>query len=203
MTKSLILGITGGSGAAYADRLLRQALALDAALDVIVSPNGRRVFAHELDVDLGASPDETAAVLRARCDAPPERLRAHAWDDLAAPPASGSARFHGMVIAPCSMSTLAALSTGRADDLITRAGAVMLKERRPLVVVPRETPLSLIHLRGMLTLTEAGAVVLPAMPGFYHKPQTVDDLLDFIAARILDALGLEHDVIPRWDGVAD
>ena len=124
-------------------------------------------------------------------------------DDIAAPPSSGSFRTRGMVIVPCSMKTLAGVASGYSDDLILRAAEVTLKERRPLVLVPRETPLTVINIENMLRAANAGAVILPAIPGFYTRPRTIEDLVDHLVGKILDALAMEHDLYPRWNGPND
>lgn len=173
--------MTGASGAPYAHRLLE---AYPGEVHLIISDEARQVIAAET----AWSPKEFEA-LAARSFAP---------DDYGAPAASGSARFEGMVIVPCSMNTLAKIAVGLSDNLITRAAAVSLKERRRLILVPRETPLGEASLENMLKLTRMGAVVLPAMPGFYHHPKSIDDLVDFVVARILDHLGVEHHLTRRW-----
>jgi 4-hydroxy-3-polyprenylbenzoate decarboxylase len=176
-----VVAITGASGAPYAARLLPH---LPGETYLIISEDARKV-------------------IRAETDLRPEELEAKATaafrnDDFSAPPASGSARFGGMVIVPCSMTTMAKIAVGIGDNLITRAAAVCLKERRTLILVPRETPLGEAHLENMLKLSRMGAVILPAMPGFYHRPRSVEDLVDFVVARILDHLGVDHSVGPRW-----
>jgi 4-hydroxy-3-polyprenylbenzoate decarboxylase len=189
----LVLAITGASGAPYAVRLLEQLLRAGRRVQLIVSSHGLRLLRTEEDID-------SVAALR-------ERVGAEAWDarvrvfedaDRGAAPASGSARSAGMVICPCSMGTLSAIAAGSSRSLVERAADVALKERRPLVLVPRETPLGAIHLENMLRVTRAGAIVLPAAPGFYHRPSRVADLVDFIVARVLDHLGVEHELGPRW-----
>ncbi len=191
----LTLAITGGSGAPYAVRLLEQLLAADARISLIVSQYGMRLLAAETDVD--------------SIDALRIKVGAAAWDrlvtvydnnDRGAPPASGSARSSGMVICPCSMGTLSAISVGASRSLVERAADVTLKERRRLVLVPRETPLSAIHLANMFRLARAGAVILPAAPGFYNRPASVSDLVDFIVARVLDQVGIENTLAKRWTG---
>jgi 4-hydroxy-3-polyprenylbenzoate decarboxylase len=191
--RPIVVGITGASGAPYAVGLLEQLVKARRPVQLIVSSHGLRL----LDTELGIA---TVAALR-------ERVGAKGWDrlvtvfddaDRGAAPASGSALNGGMVICPCSMGTLSAVSAGSSRSLIERAADVALKERRPLILVPRETPLSAIHLENMLRVTRAGAVVLPAAPGFYHRPASVDDLVDFIVARILDHLGVSHDLVKRW-----
>jgi len=198
MTESqppLIVAITGASGAPYAVRLLEQLVTARRPVSLIVSSHGERLLKTE-------TPFASIEALRAH-------IGAAAWDavvrvyddhDRGAAPASGSALSAGMVICPCSMGTVSAIAHGSSRSLIERAADVVLKERRPLIVVPRETPLSSIHLENLLTLTRAGAVVLPAMPGFYHQPATVDALVDFVVARILDHLGVPHNVGRRWAG---
>lgn len=189
----IVLAITGASGAPYAVRLLQALAHATQPVWLIVSTHGWRLLHTESGIhDLHA--------LR-------EHVGPDAWDasvtvfddaDRGATPASGSARVRGMVIVPCSMGTVAAIAAGTSRSLIERAADVSLKERRTLVVVPRETPFSRIHLENMLRLTDAGAVVLPAAPGFYHQPERIDQLVDFIVQRILDQLQVDLDIAPRW-----
>jgi 4-hydroxy-3-polyprenylbenzoate decarboxylase len=189
----LVVAITGASGALYALKLLQSLVAAERSLSLIVSDHGKRLLTTETDLSDVPS-------LRSR-------LGAKAWDrlvtvfddaDRGASPASGSARSTGMVICPCSMGTLSAIAAGSSRSLVERAADVALKERRKLVLVIRETPLSEIHLRNMLRVTRAGAVVLPASPGFYHRPTEIDDLVSFVVARVLDQLGVEHELARRW-----
>ncbi|HEU0015009.1 MAG TPA: flavin prenyltransferase UbiX [Longimicrobium sp.] len=186
----ITFGITGASGAPYAVRLLRALNEAGAAVRLIVSGYGWRLLAEESGID-------GEAALRA---ATGDWSRVELYDalDRGATPASGSAPSRGMVVCPCSMGTLASIAAGTSRNLVERAADVALKERRPLVLVPRETPLSLIHLENMTRLTRAGATILPAAPGFYHRPRSIDDMVDFVAARILDHLGVEHAVGRRW-----
>jgi 4-hydroxy-3-polyprenylbenzoate decarboxylase len=189
----LVVAITGASGAPYAVRLLEALVAADRQVWLIVSSHGLRLLRTEMGIDSVDS-------LRGRVGTDAWRRFVRVYDDAdrGAAPASGSARNAGMVICPCSMGTLSAISVGASRSLIERAADVMLKERRPLVLVPRETPLSAIHLQNMLRLSRAGAAILPAAPGFYNKPETIQDLVDFIVARVLDQLGVAHDVSRRW-----
>lgn len=198
MSPPIVLAITGASGAPYAVRLLESLVAAQRHVWLIVSGHGFRLLQTELGV-----PD--LATLRARIgDAAFDRWVTYFDDkDRGASPASGSTRMHGMVICPCSMGTIAAISQGTSRSLVERAADVMLKERRRLVVVPRETPYSTIHLENMLRLTQAGAVVMPASPGFYHQPRGIDDLVNFVVARILDHLDVEHSLVRRWGGEPD
>jgi flavin prenyltransferase len=195
--RPIVVAITGASGAPYAVRLLGALIAAQRSVQLIVSSHGLRLLATETGID-------SIDVLR-------ERVGATEWDrfvrtfddgDRGAAPASGSAINGGMVICPCSMGTLSAIAAGSSRSLVERAADVALKERRPLILVPRETPLSAIHLENMLRVTRAGAVVMPAAPGFYHRPRSIDDLVNFMVARVLDHLGVEHDVAPRWRGDA-
>ncbi len=190
----LVIAITGASGAPYAVRLLQVLAAATQPTWLIVSDHGYRL----LDTESGIG----------SLDALRERTGAAAWDkvvrvfddrDRGALPASGSVPTRGMVIVPCSMGTVAAIAAGTSRSLVERAADVVLKERRKLVVVPRETPYSDIHLENMLRLTRAGAVVMPASPGFYHRPQRIEDLVDFVVGRIMDHVGVTHEM-PRWDG---
>jgi 4-hydroxy-3-polyprenylbenzoate decarboxylase len=191
----VFLGITGASGAPYAARLLEALAAADCEIGVSASSAAIEVIATELYGDARLSRDETLA-----------RLLEHAGgaatiydpNDWKAPYASGSAKVDAYVICPCSMGTLGTIASGAMQNLIHRAASVALKEERRLVLMPRETPLSAIHLRNMLTLREAGATILFLAPGFYHAAETVADLVDFIVARALDQLGLEHTLAKRW-----
>jgi flavin prenyltransferase len=191
----LVVAVTGASGAPYAVRLLQALAAAGRPMWLIVSSHGWRLFETETEVD---SLESLRRV-----------VGASAWDatvtvfddgDRGAAPASGSARTSGMVIVPCSMGTVAAVAAGTSRSLIERAADVTLKERRKLVLVPRETPLSAIHLQNMLRVTRAGAVVLPAAPGFYHRPQRIEALVDFVVARVLDQLDIPQTLAARWTG---
>jgi 4-hydroxy-3-polyprenylbenzoate decarboxylase len=184
------LALTGASGAPYAVRLLRALNDARVPVRMIISETGWRLLDEELSIK------------------GEEQLRAQTGDwsdvvvyddrDRGATPASGSAPSRGMVICPCSMGTLASIAQGTTRSLIERAADVVLKERRPLILVPRETPFSIIHLENMLRLSRAGAIVLPASPGFYNRPQSIADLIDFVVGRVLSHLGVEHVIGPRW-----
>jgi flavin prenyltransferase len=191
MMAPVTLAMTGASGAPYAVRLLHALN--DAAVPVreMIRRTGWRLLQEELDID-------GEAALRARTG---DWSHVLLYDDAdrGATPASGSAPSRGMVVCPCSMGTLASIAQGTTRSLIERAADVVLKERRKLILVPRETPYSRIHLENMLRLTDAGAVVLPASPGFYHRPQSMDDLIEFIVGRILSHLDVEHSLGPRWN----
>jgi 4-hydroxy-3-polyprenylbenzoate decarboxylase len=191
----VFLGITGASGAPYARRLLQSLAAADAEVGVSVSGAAIEVLATELYNDARLSRDETLARFT---EGTGGNVTIYEPNDWKAPYASGSAKVDAYVICPCSMGTLGTIASGAMQNLIHRAASVALKERRTLVLVPRETPLSSIHLRGLATLHEAGAVILFAAPGFYHRPQSVGDLVDFVVARCLDQLGLEHTLSGRW-----
>jgi len=181
----LVIGICGASGPQYGIRLL-QVL--------------RELGSHEIHLVLSRGAETT---IQLEMEMMPQEVRAladqiHDPDDLAAAIASGSFLSAGMTICPCSMRTLAAIATGLSDSLLVRAADVCLKERRRLVLVPRETPLSLIHLRNMVTVTEAGAIVLPSLPAFYHRPRTIDELIDQTIGKVLDQYGIEHHLFQRW-----
>ncbi|MFB9145102.1 flavin prenyltransferase UbiX [Halomonas alkalicola] len=192
------VALTGASGAQYGLRLIEALVAADREVWVMISKAAHLVIATETDVELPARPERLAEALVARSGARPGQIRCFGREDWMAPVASGSGAPSSMVICPCSTGTLSAVATGASNNLIERAADVALKERRQLVLVLRETPLSAIHLEHMLNLTRLGAVVLPAAPGFYHQPSTIDDLVDFIVARILNQLGIEHRLMPRW-----
>lgn len=192
-TLPVVLAITGASGAPYAVRLLEVLARNRVPVWLIVSSHGWRLLGHESGI--GDEP----ALRKATGDAW-ETISVFADDDRGARPASGSARTAGMVICPCSMGTVSAVAHGSSRSLVERAADVTLKERRKLILVPRETPLSLVHLRNLTAATEAGATVIPAAPGFYHRPATVSDLVDFIVQRVLDHLELGIEIAPRWQG---
>ena len=191
--RPIVVAITGASGAPYAVGLLDALVSAERQVWLIVSSHGLRLLRTELGID-------TVDALRARIGAPQWDKFVTVYDDndRGAAPASGSALAGGMVVCPCSMGTMSAIATGASRSLVERAADVALKERRQLILVPRETPLSAIHLQNMLTVTNAGAMVMPAAPGFYHRPVKIDDLVKFIVARILDHLRVEHDLVPRW-----
>jgi len=192
----VFLGITGASGAPYAARLVEALSGADVELGISASAAGIEVLATELYANPRLSRDET--LTRLLEPASGGNVTVYEPNDWKAPYASGSAKVDAYVICPCSMGTLGTIASGAMDNLIHRAASVALKEERKLILMPRETPLSTIHLRNMLTLREAGATILFLAPGFYHGADTVDDLVDFIVGRALDQLGLDQTVMPRW-----
>ncbi len=198
--KSIAVGITGASGAIYATRTVAALLSLGLHVELVVSDYGRRLLHDELGES--ASLDRLKAFLAGKYgDAVTAgTVTIHNNRDLGATIASGSHGCSGMVVVPCSMKTLAGVAHGLSRNLIERAADVMLKERRTLVLVPRETPMSLPQLKNMVLCAEAGAMILPAMPAFYQLPKTLDDLADFMAGKILSSLGFEHDLYPQWTG---
>lgn len=196
------VALTGASGAQYGLRLIDCLVAANHEVWVMVSKAAHMVIATETDEHLPAQPARLAEQLTARSHAAVGQIRCFAREDWMAPVASGSGAPASMVICPCSTGTLSAVATGASNNLIERAADVALKERRQLILVPRETPFSAIHLEHMLNLTRMGAVILPAAPGFYHRPATVEALVDFIVARILNQLDIEHHLVPRWGAVS-
>lgn len=212
MSRNLVLGITGASGAAYSLRLLEVLLAAGCDVHVSISPAGQAVLRQELDITLDLAEvraeqllhcqhpmmrERTPATLT-RADHPSGTFHYHHFRDLMAPIASGSFLTGGMVVCPCSGGTLSAIAHGASENLIHRAADVHIKERRKLILAPRETPLSIIQLDNMRRVAEAGAIVLPAMPGLYHGPSTIMDLVDFVVARICDQLDVENHLMRRW-----
>ena len=195
---SVTLAMTGASGACYGLRLLETLLQAGHAVRLLVSNAGRIVLATESDLHLPSRPKEMEQALARRYGAASGQLRVYGIQEWMAPIASGSNPSTAMVVCPCTTGTLGALAAGASDNLIERAADVMIKEDRPLVLVPRETPFSVIHLENMLRLARLGVVILPPNPGFYHHPQKIEDLVDFVVARILDRLGIAHDLMPRW-----
>ncbi len=196
--QTITLAWTGASGLAYGLRLLECLVAADRRVFLLYSAAAQIVAKQECDLALPAQPREATRYFSERHGARAGQITVFGREDWMAPVASGSNPADAMAICPCTMGTLAAVACGLADNLIARAADVMLKERRPLVLVPRETPLSTIHLENMLQLARAGAVILPPAPGFYSRPQSVADLVDFVVARTLDQLGVPHSLGPRW-----
>lgn len=200
--KTVTVAFTGASGMPYGMRLLECLIGAGVRVYLIYSQVAQVVARQEMDLSLPGRAAEAQTWLAERFHAEPQQLQVFGREEWFAPIASGSNPADAMVICPCSMGTLAAIASGLAENLIQRAADVMLKERRPLVLVPRETPLSAIHLENMLKLARAGAVILPANPGFYHRPATVEALVDFIVARILDHLGVANTLMTRWGALS-
>jgi flavin prenyltransferase len=196
--QTITLAFTGASGMPYGLRLLECLLAARCRVYLLYSAAAQVVAKQECGLTLPAQPREAARMFSERYGARDGQLTVFAREDWLAPVASGSNPADAMAVCPCSMGALAAIAHGLADNLIERAADVMLKERRPLVLVPRETPLSAIHLDNMLKLAHAGAVILPPAPGFYAHPQSVADIVDFVVARVLDQLRVPHELFPRW-----
>jgi len=196
--QTITLAFTGASGMPYGLRLLECLLAARCRVYLVYSTAAQVVAKQECGLTLPSQPREAVRLFSERYGARDGQLSVFARDDWLAPMASGSNPGDAMVVCPCSMGTLGAIANGLADNLIERAADVMLKERRPLVLVPREAPLSVIHLDNMLKLARAGAVILPPAPGFYMRPQSVADLVDFVVARVLDQLHVPHDLVRRW-----
>ena len=198
MSDAIAVAITGASGAAYALRLVEQLLAAGREVQLMLSQAGQVVVNMETDLRLPSDTAGQQQALVSHFGCAPERLRVFGRQQWLAPVASGTNPPAAMVVCPCTTGTLASIANGICDDLIDRAADVALKERRPLILVLRETPYSATHLRNMLRLTEAGATILPANPGFYFRPQTVQELVDFVVARVLDHLGVPHELTARW-----
>ena len=194
----IALAMTGASGAQYGLRLLQCLLSAGLNVYLTLSKPAQMVIGLETDEKLPGRVTEIERWLSDAHRVPAGQLRVFGPEEWTAPLASGSNAPGAMIVCPCSMATIAGIAHGTSRNLIERAADVMLKERRPLIVVPRETPLSLIHLENLLRLAQAGAVVLPANPGFYTRPQSVADLVDFVVARVLDHLGVEHTLTKRW-----
>jgi len=198
--KTVAVGLTGASGAMYGLRLVEVLVRSGSRVQLMITPAAHLVIREETAFEPPAQAAGQGEYFSARFGASPGQLVAYGQKDWYAPPASGSNPPDALVVCPCTSGTLAAIAAGTADTLLTRAADVMLKERRNLILVPRETPFSQIHLENMLRLARAGALVLPANPGFYHRPSSVDGVIDFVVARVLDQLGIAHDLLPRWGG---
>ena len=196
--RSITLAITGASGAQYGLRLLQCLLAADCKVYLLLSSAAEVVIRTETDLDLPETLEQQQIFLNEMFEADEDQLQLLAKDDWFSPVASGSSSPSSMVICPASGGTLSAIAHGASNNLIECAADVALKERRQLILVPREAPYSAIHLENMLKLTQLGAMIIPASPGFYMQPQTINELIDFIVARILDQLGLEQELMPRW-----
>ncbi|MBL8734559.1 MAG: UbiX family flavin prenyltransferase [Planctomycetes bacterium] len=189
------VGFSGGSGISYGLRLVEVLLAAGHEVHLTATTAARRVIVHEAGLAASVEQVDLVSLFPAPLR---QHLRVHALDEVAAAPASGSARFAATIVVPCSMGTLARIAHGFSSNLVERAADVAIKEGRPLVVVPRETPLSVVHLENMLRLAKLGVIVLPAMPGFYHRPLAVADLVDFVVGKVLDRIGVDHDLVRRW-----
>jgi 4-hydroxy-3-polyprenylbenzoate decarboxylase len=200
---SIAVGMTGASGAQYGLRLVECLIEARRRVYLMLSKPAQLVIGAETDLKLPGRPAEIARALRDRFGAEPDQLQVFGPEEWTAPLASGSAAAGAMVVCPCSMATLSAIAVGASRSLLERAADVMIKEARKLILVPRETPLSAIHLENMLKLVRLGVVVLPANPGFYHRPRTVAELVDFVVARVLDHLGVEQQLAPPWGCAAD
>lgn len=194
----IIIAMTGASGSAYGLRLLEILLKTRHPVYLLVSKAAQMVLAMETPLDIPSRPADMCQFFSEHFQTDASLLTVFSREDWTAPIASGSHRAQHMVVCPCTTGTLAAIANGNSDNLMERAADVMLKEQRRLILVVRETPFSIIHLENMLKLARAGATILPANPGFYHNPQTMDDLVDFVVARILDHIHIEHSLLPRW-----
>lgn len=188
--KRIVIGITGASGSIYAKRLIEELIKLEVELHVVATETAEKVFAYELDLDFRAYMAELKEQYH--------QLILEENTNLFAGVASGSYGFDAMIVAPCSMGTLSEIACGLSKTLLVRAADVALKEKRPLVLVPRETPLNEIHLENMLKLARMNASILPAMPGFYHKPKALEEAVDFVVGKIMDHLGIDHELYQKW-----
>ncbi len=197
VNESIIVAITGASGAAYALRLIQRLAEAGVYQHILLSNAARVVLKQEVGLSI---PEQTALeqVLADHLNITADHMRCYALDDWFSPTASGSAGIKKMVVIPCSMGTLARIANGASDNLIERAADVMMKERRQLILVPRETPLSSIHLENMLKLSRMGTHIIPAMPGFYHRPETLEDIIDFLVDRVLDHLDFANPEAQQW-----
>ncbi|WP_100643982.1 flavin prenyltransferase UbiX [Alteromonas facilis] len=198
MNKRITLAITGASGAPYAMRLLAQLIAADYQVFLMVSSAAKVVFATEEDLKIPSGNEKASDWFSQQLNAKPGQIIYCGKEDWFSPVASGSSAPKQMIICPCSTGTLSAIARGACDNLIERAADVVIKERGQLIIVPREMPLSSIHLENMLSLSQHGVTVMPASPGFYHKPNSIDDLIDFVVARILDHLNIQQNLVERW-----
>lgn len=200
MNRTIAVALTGASGMPYGLRLIECLLKAEVEVWLLYSQVAQIVARQEMNLALPSRPDEVAALLSASFGTPPERLRAFGREEWFAPLASGSNPPEAMVVCPCTMGTLASIAAGLSSNLIERAADVVIKEGRKLILVPRETPFSALHLENMLKLARLGVTILPPNPGFYHHPSRVEDLVDFVVARLLDQLRVPHTLMTRWGG---
>ena len=198
MNRRIVLALTGASGSIYGLKLARELLATGHRLTMLITGAGFDVIRHEMGLDWRGDESAVTTILREYFEDREQRLDFYGETNFLAPVASGSAAPDAMVLCPCSMGTLSRIACGNSGNLVERCADVMLKERRPLVLVPRETPLNDIHLENMLRLSRMGARIVPAMPAFYHRPETVDDMVNFVVGKALDTLGIEHTLYRRW-----
>ncbi len=196
--KRWVLGISGASGAVYGVRLLEVLSRMGSGVDLILSDTGRVVIREEMGIDLPEQDEAPFEILKEKLDIDPSAVRFYKNNDFETPVASGSYPSQGMIIAPCSMGTLAAIAHGLADNLMRRAADVMIKQRRPLILLARETPFSTIHLENMLKLSRLGVVILPPVPAFYPRPESIDEMVDFVVGRVLDVMEVDHTLYRRW-----
>jgi 4-hydroxy-3-polyprenylbenzoate decarboxylase len=197
-TGKITLAITGASGSLYALRLLECLVAANYQVYVLISSAARVVLDTEVGIKISGNPDSATHLLMEKYHAKPEQIKVFGKEQWFSPVASGSAAPKQMVVCPCSTGTLSAISQGMSDNLIERAADVVIKERGQLIMVPRETPFSTIHLTNMLSLSQMGVTIMPAAPGFYHNPESINDLVDFMVGRMLDHLGIDQTIMPRW-----
>ncbi|MBE9118359.1 UbiX family flavin prenyltransferase [Lusitaniella coriacea LEGE 07157] len=201
VTKPIILGVSGASGLIYAVRAVKFLLAADYCVELVASKASYQVWKAEQNISMPPEPDRQEQFWREQAGVEKSgKLRCHRYSNVGAKIASGSFQTLGMIVMPCSMSTVAKIATGLSSDLLERAADVQIKESAKLVVVPRETPLSLIHLRNLVSLAEVGVKIVPAIPAWYHSPQTIEDLVDFVVARAFDQLGIDCVPLNRWEG---
>ncbi|GAC15527.1 flavin prenyltransferase UbiX [Aliiglaciecola lipolytica] len=196
--KRITLAFTGASGAPYGMRLLETLVAANYQVYLLISSAARVVLATEEELKIPANPQSCSEFFTQRFDAKPEQITVFGKDEWFSPVASGSAAPKQMVVCPCSTGSLSAIATGKSDNLIERGADVVIKEKGQLILVPREMPLSTIHLENMLKLSQMGVTIMPAAPGFYHQPKNIEDLVDFVVARILDHLEIDQKLMPRW-----
>lgn len=197
-SKKITIAITGASGSAYALRLIECLIAADHQIYLLCSSAAKVVFDTEVGLKVPSSPDAASQFFIDKFSAKPQQIIVLGKEQWFSPVASGSAAPKQMVVCPCSTGTLAAIAQGMSDNLIERAADVVIKERGQLILVPRETPFSTIHLQNMLSLSQNGVTIMPAAPGFYHEPKSINDLIDFMVGRMLDHLGVEQSIMPRW-----
>jgi 4-hydroxy-3-polyprenylbenzoate decarboxylase len=198
LNKSITLAITGASGSPYALRLLEQLVKADYKIFLLISSAAKVVFATEEDLKIPGKPEDASRFFSARFNAKEDQIRVCGKEEWFSPVASGSAAPKQMIVCPCSSGTLSSIAIGACNNLIDRAADVVIKERGQLILMPREMPFSTIHLENMLKLSQMGVTIMPAAPGFYHKPKSIEDLIDFVVARILDHIGVDQKLVERW-----